>query len=51
MRIPTSSYRFQFRKDFGFAEARGGIEYQRGLGVVDFEARAGISCISLDVST
>jgi (1->4)-alpha-D-glucan 1-alpha-D-glucosylmutase len=47
MRIPTATYRWQFHKDFGFAEATGLIEYLRDLGVSDayaspiFKARAG----------
>ncbi len=47
MRIPTATYRLQFHKDFGFADATGLIEYLRDLGVSDayaspiFKARAG----------
>ena len=47
MRIPTATYRWQFHKDFGFADATRLIEYLRDLGVSDayaspiFKARAG----------
>ncbi|MGZ8464247.1 MAG: alpha-amylase family glycosyl hydrolase, partial [Candidatus Binatia bacterium] len=47
MRIPTATYRLQFHKDFGLADATGLIEYLRDLGVSDayasplFKARAG----------
>lgn len=47
MRIPTATYRLQFHKDFGFANARELIGYLRDLGISDvyaspiFKARAG----------
>lgn len=47
MRIPTATYRLQFHKDFGFADAKERIEYLRDLGVSAvyaspiFKARAG----------
>jgi len=47
MRIPTSTYRFQFHKDFGFAEAEAIVGYLHDLGISDayaspiFKARAG----------
>jgi (1->4)-alpha-D-glucan 1-alpha-D-glucosylmutase len=47
MRIPTATYRFQFHKDFGFAQAEEWVEYLRDLGISDayaspiFKARAG----------
>jgi (1->4)-alpha-D-glucan 1-alpha-D-glucosylmutase len=47
MRIPTATYRLQFHKDFGFADARERIGYLRDLGISDvyaspiFKARAG----------
>ncbi len=47
MRTPTATYRLQFHKDFGFADATGLMEYLRDLGVSDayaspiFKARAG----------
>ncbi|MBI1997917.1 MAG: malto-oligosyltrehalose synthase [Deltaproteobacteria bacterium] len=47
MRIPTATYRLQFHKDFGFANAKALIEYLHDLGISDvyaspiFKARAG----------
>ena len=47
MRIPTATYRFQFHKDFGFAQAEELVEYLHDLGISDvyaspiFKARAG----------
>jgi len=47
MRIPTATYRLQFHKDFGFAQATDIVEYLHELGISDiyaspiFKARAG----------
>jgi len=47
MRIPTATYRFQFHKDFGFAQAHELVDYLSDLGISDvyaspiFKARAG----------
>ncbi len=47
MRIPTATYRLQFHKDFGFAQAQELIDYLHDLGISDiyaspiFKARAG----------
>jgi (1->4)-alpha-D-glucan 1-alpha-D-glucosylmutase len=47
MLIPTATYRLQFHKDFGFADAKDLIGYLRDLGISDvyaspiFKARAG----------
>jgi (1->4)-alpha-D-glucan 1-alpha-D-glucosylmutase len=47
MRIPAATYRLQFHKDFGFADARELIAYLRDLGISDvyaspiYKARAG----------
>ena len=38
MRIPTATYRFQFHKDFGFADARELIGYLHDLGISDVYA-------------
>jgi (1->4)-alpha-D-glucan 1-alpha-D-glucosylmutase len=49
MRIPTATYRLQFHKDFGFAQAKELIEFLHDLGISDvyaspiFKARAGSS--------
>jgi (1->4)-alpha-D-glucan 1-alpha-D-glucosylmutase len=47
MRVPTATYRLQFQRDFGFAQAKELIEYLRELGISDvyaspiFKARTG----------
>jgi hypothetical protein len=38
MRIPTATYRLQFHKDFGFADAKELIGYLRDLGISDVYA-------------
>lgn len=49
MRIPIATYRIQFNPEFGFAAARGIVDYLSALGVSDiyaspvFKARAGSS--------
>jgi (1->4)-alpha-D-glucan 1-alpha-D-glucosylmutase len=47
MRIPAATYRLQFHKDFGFAQATELVDYLHALGITDlyaspiFKARAG----------
>jgi len=47
MRVPTSTYRFQFHKDFRFDDARALLDYLQQLGITDlysspiFQARPG----------
>ena len=38
MRIPLSTYRLQFRRGFGFNEARGVVLYLKRLGISDVYA-------------